>query len=227
MKRMMEGYVASPLFLDMSPEEIGDCIAFSGAQIRSCEKNEMVFTALDTPKSIFVLMEGSVLICKDTLSGKRDIFLNVNRPGDVFGEVYLFMGKDSYEYYSVAQQKITVLEIPKAYFYHTCPENCTHHTKLIRNMLQILAHKAFHFNLKLQILASGNLRQKIARYLLENLGGNKTVIMSMNREMFADYLNVARPSLSRELIKMDNEGLVRLDGKKISIPDPNMLEECL
>jgi DNA-binding transcriptional ArsR family regulator len=82
------------------------------------------------------------------------------------------------------------------------------------------------FNLKLQILASGTLRQKIIRFLIENLEEG-VVRMTMNREMFADFLNVARPSLSRELMKMEEEGLIITNGKLIKIPDPNILDEGL
>jgi CRP-like cAMP-binding protein len=224
---MKAAFSASPLFADMYEQEIEDCIKCSCAQVRGYEKNELIFNSLDTPTSVYVMIDGDILVCKDTLSGKRDIFLDVSKKGDVFGEVYLFMEKKTYEYYASALQKSTVLEIPKAYFYHTCEKNCTHHTKLIRNMMKILAQKAYRFNLKLQILASGTLRQKIIRYLLENRNGDQAVQMNMNRETFADFLNVARPSLSRELLKMEDEGIIKLEGRKIVIPDPAELENYL
>jgi CRP-like cAMP-binding protein len=224
---MKAAFSASPLFADMYEQEIEDCIKCSCAQVRGYEKNELIFNSLDTPTSVYVMIDGDILVCKDTLSGKRDIFLDVSKKGDVFGEVYLFMEKKTYEYYASALQKSTVLEIPKAYFYHTCEKNCAHHTKLIRNMMKILAQKAYRFNLKLQILASGTLRQKIIRYLLENRNGDQAVQMNMNRETFADFLNVARPSLSRELLKMEDEGIIKLEGKKIVIPDPAELENFL
>jgi len=224
---MNEALSLSPLFVDMSGGEIEECIKCSGAQTKTYEKNEMVFTSLDEPTCVYVMLEGNILICKDTISGKRHIFNDVSRKGDVFGEVYLFMGKKIYEYYATALQKATLLEIPKAYFYHKCEKDCEHHTKLIRNMLRILAQKAYHFNLKLQILASGTLRQKIIRYLLENRDGERTVHLKINRETFADYLNVARPSLSRELLKMQDEGLISLKGRSIAITDPETLESYL
>ena len=216
----------SPLFYDMVQEEIDSCISCSKAKVLEFQKDEMIFTADAEPKSVFILLEGDILIYKVTLSGKRDIFMHVDNPGDVFGEVYLFMKKARYEYYSVTLKSSKVIEIPQDYFYYTCAENCGHHVKLIRNMMRILARKAYLFNLKLQILASGTLRQKITRYLIENMDGN-TVRMTMNREMFADYLNVARPSLSRELMNMEDEGLLVIKGKTIEIPDPNILDEEL
>jgi len=224
---MTAAFSASPLFADMNESEIGECIKCSGAQTKKYEKNEMIFTSLDEPTHVCIMLEGNILICKDTISGKRHIFNDVSRKGDVFGEVYLFMGKSIYEYYATAMQRSTVLEIPKAYFYHTCEKGCEHHSKLIRNMMRILAQKAYHFNLKLQILASGSLRQKIIRYLIESRESGRTVQLKMNRETFADYLNVARPSLSRELLKMQDEGLIRLEGRSITISDPETLESYL
>ncbi|HOD92617.1 MAG TPA: Crp/Fnr family transcriptional regulator [Clostridia bacterium] len=216
----------SPLFYDMSQEETDACLICSKAKFLDFQKDEMIFTADNEPKSVFVLLEGDVLIYKVTISGKRDIFMHVDKPGDVFGEVYLFMKKSRYEYYSVTLKQSKVIEIPQDYFYYTCEKSCSHHVKLIRNMMSILARKAYLFNLKLQILASGTLRQKIIRYLIENLEGN-SVRMTMNREMFADYLNVARPSLSRELMNMEEEGLITIKGKTIEIPNPNILDEGL
>lgn len=224
---MIDKLNKSPLFWEMTAEEIRACIECSGAPIHSYEKNAMIFTALDSPRCAYILISGDILIYKATQSGKRDIFLHVKQNGAVFGEVYLFMEREIYEYDAVALQPSTVLEIPKDYFYNTCGNDCPHHTKLIRNMLRILAQKAFSFNLKLQILASGTLRQKIIRYLLEHLSNSQTVMMTMNREMFADYLNVARPSLSRELLKMEEEGLIRIDGSRIEINNLNHLESKL
>ena len=41
----------------------------------------------------------------------------------------------------------------------------------------------------------------------------------MKREDFADYLSTTRPSLSRELSKMADEGIIKLGGDFIEILD--------
>ena len=41
----------------------------------------------------------------------------------------------------------------------------------------------------------------------------------MNREQLADYLNAERPSLSRELMRMQKEGLIETDRKLVIIRD--------
>ena len=41
----------------------------------------------------------------------------------------------------------------------------------------------------------------------------------------ADFLGVTRPSLSRELAAMRDEGLLHINGKNISLPHPDRLKE--
>lgn len=220
---MMNELMKSYLFLDMTKEDIENCIECSGAKTKTYEKNHIIFTELDPPSFLYVLIEGSVAVCKDSISGKRGIITTIEESGDIFGEVYLFIGKNDYDFYTITNKETTILEIPKEFFYHTCTRSCNHHSKLISNMLRILAQKAYFLSQKLQVLSSGNIRQKVAKYLLEN----QITQNRMNREEFADFLNVARPSLSRELIKMQDEGLISVKGKELAIINFEKLEDCL
>lgn len=221
----MERQLNSPLFDRMTGEEIQLCQECSGAKNRIFEKNSIIFSQLDKPAYIYVMIEGSVAVCKDSLSGRRSIITTIENAGDVFGEVYLFLNQPTYDYYTITLKRTTVLEIPKEFFYQTCQNSCEYHSKLIRNMLGILAQKAFSLSQKVQLLSGGTLRQKIGRYLLEQYSGKETVLLTMNREEFAHFLNVARPSLSRELLKMQEDGLILLRGREIKILDFQALEE--
>ncbi len=46
----------------------------------------------------------------------------------------------------------------------------------------------------------------------------------MNREQLADFLGVARPSLSRELMRMQADGLVLVSKKTITVLDKEAVE---
>ena len=54
-----------------------------------------------------------------------------------------------------------------------------------------------------------------------------TVALAMNREELADWLNIARPSLSRELMRMQKDGFIEIKGKQIYIPDALLLEDLI
>ncbi len=209
------------LFKGLGTEEIKACLNSSGAKLKEYEKNQIIFSQMDPPKSLYVLIEGSVIVCKDTPDGRRFIVTNIEE-NDIFGEVFVFLKKAEYNYYVVANAKSTVLEIPKEYFFSSFEKSSTAHSVMIQNMLGILAQKAYYLNNKVQLLTSGTLRQKIIRFLLENCKDG-SVKLTMNREELAAFLNVARPSLSRELIHMQEDGLIMSDKDCIKIPDVKLL----
>lgn len=217
----------SLLFAHMQEHEIEDCLKCCGAYLAEYGKEEFVFHQQDIPTTLFVLLEGAVAVCRDTAFGKRVVVTTISEPGDLFGEVYLFLQHKEYDNSAVAVNGARVLQMPKEFFYKTCENACGAHALLIRNMLSILAQKAFYLNKKLQIVAGATLRQKISRVLLQEVSAEGVVKLDMTREEFADFLNVARPSLSRELMKMQREGFLQVSGGSIKILNPEELQACL
>lgn len=219
---MIEKIKDNILFKGLSQDEIELCLKCSDARLKDYEKNQIIFSQMDPPKALYVLIGGSVSVCKDTPDGRRYIVTNIEE-GDIFGEVYVFLKKADYNYYVLSNMNSTVLAIPKEYFFTTCDNSCNAHSLIIQNMLGILAQKAYFLNNKVQLLTSGSLRQKIAKYLLDNCNNKKYVKLSMNREQFASYLNVTRPSLSRELINMQEDRLIEVDRDMIKILEMDKL----
>lgn len=226
MVNMLDKIRNNILFKGISDDEIKNCLSCSNAKIKEYDKNQVIFSQMDPPKSLYVLLSGSVSVCKDSPDGKRYIVTNIEEK-DIFGEVYLFLENVEYTYYVTVNTSSKVLEIPKEFFFHTCNKNCNAHSLLIKNMLGILAQKAFFLNNKVQLLTSGSLRQKIAKYIIENSKDKKYLKLGMNREQFAAYLNVTRPSLSRELINMQEDGLIEVDRDMVKIIDFEMLSDEL
>ena len=103
-----------------------------------------------------------------------------------------------------------MLYLPPERFTGNCPRACGFHKVLIQNMLRILSEKAIRLNRKVEYLEIKGIRQKLCAYLLEQrrTSGADTFILPMNKNELADYLNVSRPSMSRELGKLRDEGLL-------------------
>ena len=224
---MIEALAKSPLFAGMAEDDIESCLRCSRSEVADYEKEELVFRRSDAPEKLLVLLSGAVAVCDDSSTGKRSIVAAFDRPGELFGEVYLFLNKGSYDHYAEATAPSRVLRIPQDFLTHTCGRNCGYHARLISNMLSILAQKAYFLNRRLQVVSCATLRQKIAALFLQNRAEGERVALSMNREELADFLNTARPSLSRELMRMRDDGLIKIDKKGISVPDPQKLQNLL
>ena len=140
--------------------------------------------------------------------------------------MFLFADTKAYWYDAIAQGRVKVLEIPWDFFYCFCSNACEHHRMITRNMLEIQSEKNFTMTRKLHLLSGTTLRERIALWLVEqtDAAGADTVRLAMNREELADYLGTTRPSLSRELMKMQQEHLIEADRNTIRIVDRDALE---
>lgn len=216
-----------PLFTGLSSDEIENCLQSSHAEVITVNKDDWIFQQGDIPRKLMVLLEGAVVIGNDSSYGKRSIIAALEHPGELFGEIFLFLNKQVYENYAQAIEPSKILQIPKEFLYHAGPKDSPYHDTLILNMLSIFAQKAYYLNRKLQIISYTTLRQKIAKIFLHNCSDNGQVTLSMSREELADFLNTARPSLSRELMRMQEDGLIRIDKRKVFIPDRNLLQSIL
>ena len=214
---MYEMLRQSELFSGMDEDEIKGCLNCGKAKITSYKRGEMIFLQTDTPDRLTVLLEGSVVVGSDSSDGRRSIVAAFDKPGELFGEVFVFLNGKTYGQYAQASADSKVLNIPKSFLYHTCGQNCRRHEKLISNMLSLLAHKAYSLNRHLQVLSCATLRQKIAMALLNSVPRGELTAKGINREKLADYLNAARPSVSRELMRMQKDGLIKICGKNITI----------
>ncbi len=215
------------LFKDRSEEEIQHCLSCSKAESIILEKGEMVFSEEDCPTALPVLISGSVTLGMDFCDGKRSIIAIFDKKGDVFGHEFILIGESKYGMYAQAQTKSQILMVPKDFLVGTCERNCGFHSILISNMLQLMAQKSLTLNERLEIMSCSTLRQKIAKMILFSIGDKSSMSVSISRQEMADFLNTARPSLSRELMRMQNDGLITVEGRKITVRNKSALEEIL
>lgn len=227
MEQIISALQKSVLCRNMSEEQIVNFIETSSISQKEYKKGSIVFSEEDKPTKLYLLMEGKVSICKDTMAGRKILITEITRSGDIFGEVYLYMQVERYNIYAVVQENAQVLEFESDLFARKEGNLESSHIIVFQNLLTLFAQKAFYMNMKLQVISSGTLRQCLVRFILNQQRGSREVKLQMTREAMADYLNVARQSLSRELSAMQEEGLILVSGKKITILQQELLEEYL
>ncbi len=207
-----------PLFQGMSKEQVKSILQCSHAMIREYKKGKLIFSQGDEPEFITILLNGSVIVANDTADGNQHIISIFNNAGDMFGEVFLFSFKRLYENFAYAEKDCEILCIPKRFLYAPCHNSCKQHNQMIANMLSILADKAYFLNQRVQILSCSSLRQKLIKIILKYSSGNVAKI-PFGREQLASFLGSTRPSVSRELMKMQADGLIEIKKNYIKILD--------
>ncbi|HZK00338.1 MAG TPA: helix-turn-helix domain-containing protein, partial [Tissierellaceae bacterium] len=96
---------------------------------------------------------------------------------------------------------------------------------LIMNMLKIISQKALMLNRKMDYLSIRSIRGKVSYLLLQEYKKmNKPMfLLPLNRNELADFLNIPRPSLSREMCRMRDEGVIDFHRSSIRINDIDRL----
>ena len=164
-------------------------------------------------------------MAKDTLSGKRSLSKSNVTPGELIGAVRLFSPKKLLWEYAVALENTTVLEIVSGVFIGQGTVELEIQAILLRNIIGNFIERIDYLGQKVRILSIQSTRIRIANYLLSLQKENEYMVIKSTREEIADYLGIARPSLSRELGRMQDEGIIQIIGKEVFIKNQEAFDK--
>lgn len=213
--------IHAPLFRNFTEDEYEKFLTFT--QTQQYKKGELLFERNSPPQYIFILLEGKTCLEKTDINGKRSILNQFQKPGTMMGEVFAFL-QLKYDFDLVCETDSKVMLVKRERLIHF-PDDALQR-KILQNLVLILSEKSLFLNRKNQIVSSYSLRQKIANYIFQ-YKEEKSVLLTMTRQEWADYLGTTRPSLSRELSKMENEKILSIQGNKIQVLDEEQLNELL
>lgn len=215
------------LFRGLSLEELTDMLTCFGAYLSFHRKSETIAIENEELQGIGIILEGSVSIGKDSAAGDRMMMARLGA-GDMFGEVAAFTGS-TWTATVIAEKDTRILFIPPGPFLDTQDKKCPGKQKVSLNLLHIVSMKARHLNEKIEILSLKGIRKKICRYLLMQHHKTRELEFDvpLKRGEMAEYLKVSRPSLSRELILLKNEGFIDFEGNHFRLIDIEALSDQL
>lgn len=144
----------------------------------------------------------------------------------MFGEMLVFSSNKMWPVTVRVQSSCRVLFLTHSDLIARCGNNCSWHISMLTNFMKVISDKALLLNKKVEYLSIKSIRGKICSYLLEQYQstGNTTMILPLKRNELADFLNVSRPSLSREMCQMKDEGIIDFHLSKFSIKDMEALK---
>ncbi len=193
---------------------LANCNAMNLVQYK---RNDILFWTDKKPEKLYILINGNIALAKDTLSGKRSLSKSIQTPGELTGVVRLFSSKKLLWEYAVALEKSQVLEIDSSIFLQPGAVEPDIQNILLRNVIANVVDMIDNLGQKVRILSIPSARERIAFYLLSIQDKDRRMILKTTREDLADYLGMARPSLSRELSRMQDEGIIGIEGHEVHI----------
>lgn len=173
------------------------------------KKDEFIIEAGRATNYFGILLEGSARSIKWDASGKLVIVTMVEKGGAI--GVFLAASEGRVSPLSVqATSDSTVMTIPFSRIITRCKKYCPHHEKLLQNFISLIAEKGLELHERINCLLEPTVRDKILTYLskISREQQSRIIILPINRNIMAEYLNVERSALSRELSRMKKDGLI-------------------
>lgn len=214
-----------PLFASLGHESLRKITTHM--QHRSYRKGETIIREGDLPQGFTVIQSGSAKAYRITADGREQI-LYIFPTHDYFGARFLFT-EEAVPYSVEALEESHVCILSKGQLMHLLAE----HPPVALQLIEAMAHRMRRLELIVQSMGGRNAELRIASMLLEFVDslGSKTdrgyrVMLPLSREGLANYVGIARETLSRKLTQMEEEGLIRfLDARTMLVPDREQLVE--
>ncbi len=204
--------VKSPLFDKIAPEDraaLFECIGYHAAMFK---KGEVVAFEAENIKHIGLILSGSVDMVKEDLWGNKTMLIRMVKD-EIFGETFA-CGEDNLSVVTfLVSADAKILFIPFRRVMNSCTMACEFHHRLIENMVHIIADKNRDLMRKVEVVSKRTIREKLLAYLSiqAQVQRARYFEIPLGRVELADYLCADRSALTRELVKMKEDGLIDYD----------------
>lgn len=196
------------IFHGMDETEVNEAVRFLHAEEKSFRKGQVILHAGKKTSSMGLVLEGSITIESNDLWGNRTILSHVPS-GQFFAETYALLETEPLPVDVRANEKSRILFLDIGSLYDASVSS-PWQAKLIRNLLMISAQKNLVLSGRSFHTASKSIRGRVMAYLnsVSLQKGSTSFDIPFDRQQLADYLNVERSALSKELGKMQRDGII-------------------
>ena len=199
--------VLPPLFEGIEPQKLQDVLRCLNARQQHYRQGATILRAGDTTTRLGIVLSGSVHIVRCDAWGMQSILDNVE-PGQVFAETYACLEGEPLMVSAVAAEPVSVLFLDVRRLAEGGA--CALHGKILGNLMQLMARKNLMLTRKINCITPRTIRARLLNYLSIQAAAQNSAsfVIPFDRQQLADYLSVERSALSKELSKMQQEGLI-------------------
>lgn len=196
-----------PLFMQIPQTELAHLLESLTITTKAYQKGESILVEGASVHTLNLVLSGEVIIQQEDIFGNTTIISKVGEK-DLFAESYV-CGNPTQLPVSVIAAEVTqilLIDYQKILLAHDTRSNA----QLIKNILQIIAEKNSKLVQRMSFITKRTIREKVLAYLstMAKQKNSASFVIPYNRQELADFLAVDRSALSKELGKLQKEGLL-------------------
>jgi len=221
-KEYLEILSESAIFSGLSGPETGQVLQQAHFQLRSFAKGAVIAQSGTPCEHIRIVMEGNVAGEMMDLSGKV-LKIEDLPPSKMIAPAFLYGRRRIYPVNVIASAPTLIWQMHRDEFSKLLQADL----RLLNNYLNAISNRAQFLSEKIRFLSFPSLRSKLAFLFLRHAAGAQVFRLPMTHQQLSELFGVARPSVSREIRLMNNEGLIMAERDMITIKDPAALKALL
>ena len=216
LKKIFEIVKDNPLFQGIAFSDFELMLSCLSAKTVCYKRDDVILLSGDAVSSVGLVLSGSIKTVKEDIDGRVTI-LTDHSVSELFGEEFACAGIDHSPITILASENTEILFINYKRIVTSCTTACPFHTRLIENMLKLIALNNLVLSQKISILSKRTTREKLRAFFDARRGVAKKFTVPYNRDEMANYLCVDRSAMSSELCKMREAGLIRFHKNEFEI----------
>lgn len=194
---------------DQIKKDLSNCV---NIKHKSYYYNELITRYSNNKKQIFYINHGNALIMKHDKDGNT-IMLRDLKENDIFSNLF-YQGIDDDIYVTSNSTIAEISIIDYSAIIKDCSKECPYHNRFVLSLFELLIEDNRQLNIKIELLSNKRVRDRII-FFLKQRAKNNIFKVTTSYKAIAEYINVDRSNLMRQLNNMENEGLLKKEGRTI------------
>lgn len=201
------------LFAPLDEAELASLAARTAT--RTFAAGEMLFSEGEPCQGLYIVVRGRVRIFKTSPSGREQV-LAVEGPGGSIAELPVFDG-GAYPASAAAAEPSEMLFISRRDFRALCLE----HPEISLKVLQVVGARLRRLVGIIEELSFTTVRHRLISWLLKQ---GPRFTLTLSHQELAAQIGTVRELVSRNLARLQAQGFIQIEGREITIADPEGLE---
>jgi CRP-like cAMP-binding protein len=213
------------LFQGMGYEDILELLSSQMGRIKCYSSGTLIAQAGEEVRSLQILLKGIVKGEMVDYTGKVIKIEDIEPPRSL-APAFLFGKRNRYPVnITAAGGEVEILSIPKDRFLLMLQQS----EGVLVNFINIVSNRGQFLSNKIKFLSFTTIKGKLAQYLLDlsQQSGSTSLVLPHSQSQLAELFGVARPSVGRAVGEMNQEYVIRTEGRKVEILDRRGLTSYL
>lgn len=211
-----------PLFGEVEETELEKLFSSLVFQRKSFHSGSLVVSQGEKCNRLLILTQGIVKAEMVGPTGKNLKIEDMEAPS-VLASAFLFGRNNYFPVNIISSTDVKFIVIPKSELLKLFQIN----QQILQNFLSMISSRAQFLSEKLRFHSFKSLKAKLAFFLVNEAGASKSFKLKHSQQELADLFGVARPSVGRSFLLLQEEGVIDIRYKQVEILNrKKLIEAC-